>query len=596
VRRIDFYKLTREKQERFLASTKASAPPAPIVQLAGDGGRSVRWAIASLVGVVALLVLYTLRFGVLGAPLAVHGPPLLALYAALVFLIPYAALRAIGSRLAAKLLPFKPGVYVFPMCLVDAREKMLRIFAMTDLGSVGKASAGGSLTLSFRGGGSFTFPAGDVHNAESLNRVVENAQAQVKHALATSDDSELTTLDPFYDAKKGWTSPIGPKESLADRAPAWRKFDWAMALACAVTIGPALWFVRNKSSDDSMLAKAVAASTPESFQSYLAVGKRHRDEVAGVLLPRAELATAKSQQSVEAIQAFLAAHPSSAIDQEAQAALRDALLRELDKAKKGRSLASLAAFDKKYPDNHLAPELAAAKHELYVAAVARFKTIAASDDPQLLQFVARLAKWLEAHGPMITVVFRREVSPALVQADKFLAGTPANRMFGPKQVTKYFDPTADQPKEADVVAAFKNAMLRVFGPDLVDAKMGPDVQDDAAEAALAAKEPLVAVRYRFGWLGVAYGDQKLKRAFAGIHVGGDAMFSIPDGGPEKRIKLEIPPPRALPLQYTATHEGLSAPAADEEKPEPGVYAAMDLRALDHIATLLENAFLKPQEK
>ena len=439
-----------------------------------------------------------------------------------------------------------------------------------------------------------------MHNAEALNRNLDNAQAQVKHALATSDDSELTTLDPFYDAKKGWTSPIGPKEPLADRAPAWRKFDWAMALACAVALGPMLWFVHNKSSDDSMLKKAVALSTPEAFQSYLEVGKRHRDDVAGTLLPRAELERAKAQQTVEAIQAFIASHPSSAfngaIDSEAQSAMREALLRELDKAKKGQSLASLAAFDKQYPDNHLAPELAAAKHELYVAAVNRFKTIAASDDPQLLQFVSRLAKWLEAHGTMITIVFRREVSPALVQADKFLAGTPANRAFGPRQVTKYFDPTADQPKEVEVVNAFKAAMLRVFGPDLVDAKMGPDVQDDAAEQALAQKGPLVVVRYRFGWLGTAYANQQLKRAFAGIHVSGEATMTIPDGGEAKHVRLEVPAPRSLLMSYTATHDALSAPQASDDNPEAGVYAAMDLRALDHIATMLENAFLKPTKE
>lgn len=591
MRRIDFYKLTREKQERFLASTKASAPPAPIVQLMGDG-RAIRWAAISGGAIVALIVLYVLRYGVLGAPLAVQGVLHLGLYAALMFLIPYAALRAVSSFRAAKLLPFKPGVYVFPMCLVDARDKVLRIFAMTDLGNVGKAVAGGALKLSFRGGGSFAFPAGDVHNAEMLNRNVENAQAQVKHALAANDDSELTTLDPFYDAKKGWTSPIGPKEPLADNAPAWRKFDWAIAAACAVVMGPTIWFIHNKSSDDSMLAKATALGTPEAFQLYLDVGKRHKGDVAGVLLPRAELDRAKAQQTVEAIQAFIAAHPQSAIDKEAQDALREALLRELDKAKKGASLASLAAFDKKYPDHHLTAEIAAAKHELYVAAVNRFKTLAASDDPQLLQFVARLAKWLEAHGPMITIAFRREVSPALAQADKFMSGTPANRAFGAKQVTKYFDPTADQPHEADVVAAFKAAMLKVFGPDLIDAKMGPDIADDAAQAAVAAKEVLVAVRYRFGWLGTAYGSPTFKRAFAGIHVGGEAMCSIPDGGASKNIKLEIPPPRALQLSYTGTHDGLSAPAAGEDKPEAGIYAAQDLRALDHIATTLEGAFLK----
>jgi hypothetical protein len=595
VRRIDFYKLSREKQERFLASTKGSAPPAPIVQAAGDGGRAIGWAAGSGAALVALVVLYVLKFGVLGAPLAVHGIPFILVYAGLFFAIPYAALRAAASFLGGKLLPYKPGVYVFPMCAVDARDKTLRIFSMTDLASVGKATAGGALRLSFKGGGSFSFPAKDAHDAESLNRILENSQEQVKHALASGDDSELTTLDPFYEARKSWTSPIGPKEPMTDRAPAWRKFDYAIAGACALVLGPFFWVLHNKASDDSMLKKAVAENTPEAFESYLSVGKRHNDEVSSTLLPRAELDRAKQQQTVESVQAFIAAHPNSAIDAEAQQALKDALLRELDKAKKGASLASLAAFDKKYPNNHLNAELDKAKHDLYVAAVARFKTMAASDDANLLKFVQQLATFLEKHGPTVTMVFHREVSNALGQADKFMATSSSNRAFGPKQVTKYFDPAADQPKEADVVAAFDKAMKRIFTPDLIDVKMGPKDPDDAAQAALAQKDALVSVRYRFGWLGVAYAYVPLKRAFAGVHVSGDAVFSLPDGA-ERKIKLEIPPPRSMITKYDAQHDGLSAPPIDENNAEPGVYTAEDLRALDHIATILENAFIKPVAK
>ncbi len=595
VRRIDFYKLSREKQERFLASTKGSAPPASIVHRAGDGGRTVRFAVASGVAAIALVILYLVRFGVLGASLAVHPPYFILIDAALAFVVPFAALRAIGSWRAAKLLPYKPGVYVFPMCLVDARDKTLRIFAMTDIASIGKATPGGSLRLSFRGGRSFSFAGGDSHNAEMLNRGIDNSQEQVKHALATSDDTELTTLDPFYDAKKGWTSPIGPKEPMIDRAPAWRRFDWAIALGMAVAFGPMIWFVHNKSSDDAMLKKAIAESSPEAFQSYLSVGKRHTEDVAGTLLPRAELERAKGQQSVEAITAFITAHPQSAIDREAQDALREALLRELGKAKKGASLASLAVFEKKYPNHKLGAEIAGARHDLYTAAVARFRANAPSDDAQLLAFVQRLAKQLELKGTNVTVIFRREVSPALVQADKLMAGAPSNRAFGAKQVTKYFDPTADQPKEADVVAAFNKAMRTIFSPDLIDVKMGPDM-DDAAQAAAAAKDPLVAVRYRFGWLGTAYTSQTFKRAFAGIHVGGEATFTLPDGGAPVRSRIEVPPARQLPVQYAALHDGLSAPPAEEANPEVGVYAATDLRALDHIATILENTFIKPAAK
>ncbi len=599
VRRLDFYKLSREKQERFLESSRGSAPPAPIVQLVGDEKRGIMWAAGAGVALSALIVLYVMQFGVLGASLAVHGAHFIVLYAGLFFAIPYCGLRAATSFLGKKILPFKPGIYVFPMCAVDARDKVLKIFAMTDVANVGKATAGGALRLSFKGGGAFAFPAKEAHDAESLNLVLDNAQEQVKHALASGDDSELTTLDPFYEARKSWTSPIGPKEPLVDRAPPWRKFDYAIAAAAALALGPTLWFMHNKSSDDSMLKKAVAQNTPESFQSYLSVGKRHNDEVAGTLLPRAELTRAKAAQTVEAVQAFIdahAGHVSAAIDTEAQDALREAMLRELDKAKKGASLASLAAFQKKYPNNNLAKELAAAKHDFYVAAINRFKASAPSDDAQLLAFVTRLAKWLETHGPEMMIVFHREVSAkALEQADKFMAGSSSNRAFGPHQVTKYFPETGDQPKEADVAASFDKTMKKIFTPDLIDVKMGPKDPDEAAQTALAAKEPLVSVRYRFGWLGVAQANLTLKRAFAGVHVSGDASFTIPDGGADRKMKIDVPATRALLMKYDAQHDGLSAPPADETNAEPGVYLAEDLRALDHIASLLDSTFIKKEK-
>lgn len=593
MRRLDFYKLSREKQERFLASTRGSAPPAPLVKRAGDGGRALRWAGASALAAVAVVVLYAMKFGVLGASLAIHGAPLVVLYVALLFAIPYAALRALGSALAAKSLPYKPGIYVFPMCVVDARDKVLGVHAMTDVANVTKATARGALRLSFRGGGSFSFPVGDAADADLVNRSFDNAREQLKHALATSDDGELVTLDPFYEARKSWTSPIGPKQPLVDRAPAWRKHDWMFAAACGLVVGPMLWFVHNKASDDAMLKTATAQGTPEAFESYLSVGKRHKDEVSSTLLPRAELARAKSQQTVEAVQAFIAAHPKSAIDAEAQAALREALLRDLDKAKKEGSLAAIAAFEKKYPENHLAKEIAAARHELYTAAVARFAGLAPNDNAKLAEFVARLAKALEAHGPKVTVVFHREISPALAQADKLMAHLPTNRAFGANQVTKHFDEKPD-PKEADVVAALQKNMLRLFSPDLIDLEMAPP-PDDAAEAALAAKEPVLSVHYRFGWLGVAYPDYKLKRAFAGVNVSGEATFSLPDGGAPLRIRLDVPPARTAPMEYQAKHPGLDAPHADEADPDTGVYHAEDMRALDHLAGTLERSMLKPEK-
>ena len=592
MRKLDFFKLPREKQERFLASTRGSAPPASVVQKLGDGGRSARFAILAAVCALVLTVLFALGYGALGSRLAVQGVGFLGAYVVLLFLVPFGVLRVVRGRILARSLPFKPGVYLFPMSLVDARTSALGVYPMSDVAKIEKAKAGGLLVLAFKGGPTFSFAAGGKDEVEELNYRVDVAREQAAHALESGDDNELTTLDPFHEPKKGWTSPIGPKEPLADRTPAWIRFDALAAVVLAVVLAPTSWSARNTASDGAMFKKAVAQSTPDAFHSYLDVGRGHVAEVRDVLLPRAELEIAKSQQTVEAIRAFRASHPGSAIDNEAQTALHDAFLRELDKAKKVGSLAGLQAFQKAYPDHHLDADYAKAMRALYDGALARFKTRKASDDPALQAFVERLARHLEAHGPVVTVVFRREISPALAQADKLIGAAPPNKSLGPKQVTRWFDPTVDQPKEADVARAIEATLREIFSPDLVSVTLGPDV-DDATAADLAAKGPLLSVRYRFGWLGVAYSSPSLKRAFAGVHVSGEASFSVPGHPTPLHVRLEVPPPKNLLLEYTAQHPGLSsAGPPNPDAPEKDVYLIMDLHALDVIAGAISQSIIR----
>lgn len=596
MQKLDFFKLPREKQERFLASTRGSAPPAPIVQLRGDGGKARNGAVIAGVSALLLLVLFVLGYGALGGKLAVQGPAWLPAYLLLAFLVPYGLLRVLGSRSERRTLPYRPGVYVFPMCLVDARTKDLRVVPMSDLARVDKASEGGALRLAFKSDGTYAFPAGDKHDAAQLNYQVDLAQQQVKHALEHQDDGELTTLDPFYEPRKSWTSPIGPKQALVDRSPAFKRFDWAFALGAAVLLAPSLWLIRNGLSDDAMLRKATAANTPESYRAYLAVGKKHADDVSGVLLPRAELADAKAKGTVEAIQEFIASHPGSAIDAEASAALHDALVVELDKAAKQQSLAALEGFARKYPDSHLEADIARDRHALYDKALARFRARAAGNSPALLDFAKHLCAYLEAHGTTITVALQREVSPALSQADKLIGRAPTNRAFGPHQVSQYFD---DNPQQAADAAAVEKAIAASFGdifaPDLATFAVVPSV-DDTSAAALAAKGPLLLIHYRFGWLGVAYGSPSLKRAFAGIHASGEALFSVPGDASPLRVKLEVPSPRTLLLQYTSGRPGLSSEGPpDEDKPEPRVYRATELRALDLMTGAVERALFGPEK-
>lgn len=593
MQRIDFFKLSREKQERFIASTRGAAPPAPILARYGASGRARVFAAVSAGALVFFAIMLVLGFGSLTSSLSVHKAHWLAVYAALLFLIPFGVMTALGLRREAKGLRYKAGWYAFPMTLVDARSKVLRVFPMTDL--VTAAPGEGGFVLTLKGAGAITFPFGDGETGPQVSQQIEIARANTKHAVASQDESELVTLDPLYEAKKGWSSPIGPKEPLKDTPPTTKRLAPIVSLGVAVVLGPLFWFSHNAASEDAMLKKAKALDTPDAYGQYLALGDRHADDVSRVLLPRAQLKDAKAQGTVEAMQAFLASHPNSAIDQEAQAALHDAYAVELDKAKKVGTVTALAAFAQKYPQHGMPAELAKAKHVLYDAVLAKWKAHAPTTDPALLGFVTRLLAFLEKSGPTVRVALLRELTPGLERADKVLGDNPLNRGRGTKQVTRWFDgnPPATS---ADVVNALAGTFDDVFPKDMLVLASVPSATD---EAVAALKEAAIVIRLRVSWLGAAYyvSSTTMKRAFAGVTVSGDATGSIPGDPTPFRVRIDVGAGGKLLLDYDSpVHPNLKLPIAmNADAPEQGVYAIQELRAIDLSIGVVERAFFKKEK-
>ncbi len=594
MQRLDFFKLSREKQERFIASTRGAAPPAPILVRHGAGGVAPIFAAISAVAILCFVIVLISGFGSLTSSLSVHKAPWLVVYAALLFLIPFGVLMALGLRREGKNLPYKSGWYAFPMTLVDARSKVLRVFSMTDL--VSAAPNAGRFVLTLKGAGAISFPMGGGEAAAGLNQQIETAQANMKHAVASQDDGELVTLDPFYEPKKGWSSPIGPTEPLTDRPPPVKRLAPIIALGVAAVLGPLFWFSHNAASEDAMLKTAKAIDTPDAYKQYLALGDRHADDVSRVLLPRAELKDAKAQGTVEAMQAFLAAHQNSAIDQEAQAALHDAYAAELDKAKAVGTVSALAAFAQKYPQHGMPAELARARHALYDAVFEKFKSRAPSSDPVLLGFVVRLLAFVEKNGPTVRVAISRELSPGLDRADKILGDNPLNRGRGTKQVTRWFD--GNPPASADdVVNALAGTFDDVFPKDMLVLAPAPSATEDAIAA---LKEPSIVIRLRVSWLGAAFyvSNPTMKRAFAGVTLSGDATVSIPGDAKPLRAKIDVGPGVKLLLDYDApVHANIKLPVAvNSDAPEQGVYAIQELRAIDLSISVVERTFFKKDKR
>ena len=96
---------------------------------------------------------------------------------------------------------------------------------------------------------------------------------------------------------------------------------------------PATEFADALEGEESFRSTAIELEEA-AIGAYIAQGGKKSDYVGKVLLPRAELVEAQKAGTVEAIDAYTAAHPGSAIAQEVKDARKKALLDELDRAKK----------------------------------------------------------------------------------------------------------------------------------------------------------------------------------------------------------------------------------------------------------------------
>ena len=311
-KKVDFYLLPRPIQDRFVAATRRTAPPTPV--LYQKPPRTMVWALPRGSGVVALLALALLRagWGDVTSPMALHGVKLVVLDV-LLWRRPRTASSTPWPSCGRSIrCPTRPGTYLFPACLVEALGPVLRVWAVVDAESVERlATPGAGLELRMRDGSRVTVLARSVDEAERAEKQLTQTRAELARAFAEEEAHVLAELDPLHDS--ALSSPIGPTEMMKPAVPAWTRFDWGVAAAAGLALGLGLGSARNGVSDDAMYRAVAGSASVPMYEQYLSQGGRHSDEVRDVLLPRAELQAAEAKGTVEAVQAFVQAHPSSKI-------------------------------------------------------------------------------------------------------------------------------------------------------------------------------------------------------------------------------------------------------------------------------------------
>jgi hypothetical protein len=523
---VDFYELSRAVQERFVACVGGEGQPAPVLRASAGQPRGLwAWLGVAVGSIAALLALHQLGLGNLASPLALQGAPFIGAYAALCAAFLVAVLQMLAGLQARQALPFAAGIYLFPSGVIDARTYKLRVFPIATPPSV----SGQNLVFTLPGGTfAFPVPGGQVEQAKN---VVVEALGRVERARAEGDHKSLGLLDPLVDV--GVANPFAPKTRIHRVVPIWSRFGILIGVAAGFAIAPGLWWLRNRSSDEAMLQEANRLRTVEGYRAYLDRGGK-RDEVRDVFLPRVELRDAVKAGTVEAIDAYIAAHPKTAIGSEVTAAHRQAMLIALETVKKAGTVTALTEFAKKHPNKLVDNEIRQAIHAVYQGALAKYKKEAANKDAAVVAFVERLIAMAEKNGPKVEIRFRRKVNRTMDMADAQIKRSPFYQgvVSLPSQ---YFDDAHARKREETAAKAIASRFAATFPADILSLEMGAPVTEEGPWPPPAL--PTMYIEHLSQVSGPSYTSQRPRGVFVGLTLMFEAAFKLPGESSVQHFKL-----------------------------------------------------------
>lgn len=582
--RVDFYKLRRQVQDRFVGSATAQYTPMPILDRKGAPPTQWYWVAGSVACALLLIVLVRIGNGDLDSALSIHSIGFLPIYVLLFGGFVAGLVKAAAIVLQRKRLPFKPGIYAFPWSVIDATSHLFEVYNIVDATSIDGPDGGGNIRITFPKGKSFTFDA-KPDRAQQAVAELTKAREDVRRVIAAEDVGEMVTLDPLHEPR--FSSPVGPADPYGLFTPAWAKFFYAIGLGAGLVVGTTTFFLRNRSSDNKMYEAANERHDAAAYRQYLVRGQKYREVVTDILLPRAELREAEKAGTVEAIQAYIQAHPSSKIVGEVQVSLRAAMLAELEKAKEKGTLSALQEFAKKYPEHGVGPELKAATHAVYERGLEAYKKKAELKDKATLAFVEKLFDAAERLGPKVEIHFRRRDNGALAKADHQV-GKSTYFMGEISYPSKYFGAAKWGPRETDLGKEIVAKIGGGFDPELISFEVGAPILEEAP-LPTSVKVPSLFISYAVDWQGHTYNNNVPRGIFCGLVYAYDVTFMLPNGG-DKPFHFHTDVFRPAALSILKEEDAVRAPG----KPslEDRVYETMSKEAADTFVTKLSAQFFK----
>jgi hypothetical protein len=561
MKRIDFFSLARPVQERFIAATRGQGSPAPLlVSRQALPLVAIGWALLGFCAVAAWLKVLWLGYGKLDSPFALQPNSLLGVEIALLLVTVLLGLQSRRALRQRARLPFVPRVYLFPIGVVDARTEQVVTHGWEELRDLAVGSSGVRLVFAH---GTFGFPIASAAQGEELK--ARSSEYRERVAGPETAEKDLVVMDPLRD--NGFRNPFSPTDSMRPPRPAKLPLFALGLLLAAALVGFGAFELRNHSGERAIYGRAVVQDSVESYRAYLARGGKHPD-VSDLLLPRAELRAAIDADSVEAIEAFAAAHPGSKIDGEVQTALRNALLKGLETAKAKGTITALREYETKYK-SHLAlvPELGAAR-VAYLSGVLDHFQKTAKPSKELWLLARRLVVWGDQHpGAKAAVRFSQQESHTLEKNEHMLS---ASAYYGGDKTLPSHFLLGDSAHNAEARAGsdLASALSRAFPSDLIHFEPGPSIP---AGPAPHFDEPTIFVSYRLE-ISSPLVSKKPRGIYSAVGLVVVTTLSIPDKEPSTESK------------YTAWHApDVKRVEAGELLPE-NVYSDLVARAWSKFTT------------
>ncbi|MEO7035419.1 MAG: hypothetical protein ABI548_15945 [Polyangiaceae bacterium] len=530
--KVDFWALQRSIQERFVASTEGAAAPVPLAvrPLARDSA-VLGWCLFGLAGLIGAMLSLRLGFGDLGSRYALTPVWFCAVHAGLFALSAFAFLKAAARHVSAHAVPYRPGLYLFPVGVIDARTPQFAVHRVSEQTEAQADNTRRCLRVAMRGA-TFEFPTRDAAGAALAARTIGELRDRLANSGPDSSAREQSLVDPLLD--NGFKNPFSPIESLRKAVPLWVKIWPFLALVVGVLLGGATWRVRNSLSERRLYAAARAADNTQTYRAYLARGGSNAD-VEALLLPRTELRDALRTNGVAAVEQFRDTHPQTKIGSEVEAALQQVLMKELAAAQAAGTLTALKEFGTRYARYpFLVPALEQAIDARIQSALAQLKPALAPNQSHLLLFMERLLRFTAKHGPEVLVRFQMKPTETLATAEKALRRSAY--FTGEKSLPgQFFDVAHEAPREAAIASAIIAELSEHLPPDLVSAKPAP-----SWEAAADPKPtvPTLLITYHTEMSG-AFNSRRPRLALSGIGMIGRASFEIPGDADPLTFKLSV---------------------------------------------------------